>query len=103
VAIGAAALGEWEAVGWLVAALAAYWVLLAIGLLLLEISVRRVVHRRGESTGKLTPLTLLKLVLAVPLTQAVYSFILFRTLRVRRVCWRGVWYDITGPWDVRRA
>lgn len=102
-AVIAAFAGDGAAIGWSIGALAIYWSALAIGLLMLELSFRRPLLRRGEHAGPLTLLTLLKLILAIPLTQAVYSLILIRTLRVRRVTWRGVSYEIGGPWDVQHA
>jgi hypothetical protein len=61
------------------------------------------VARRGEVVGWLSPLVLWHLFLGVPIAQQIYGAVLLATWQVRRVRWRGIWYDIYGPWNVRRG
>ena len=86
---------------WLGCGLVGYLAALMALLGILEIGVRRVVRDQGEQLEALHPLALVKLPLAIPLTQCVYvSAALFATFK-RRVMWRGIVYEFRKPFDVR--
>ena len=102
-AIWAAMTDRWLLASGACCALVAYWVVQWLALLVLERSVQRVVARRGEVVGWLSPLVLWHLFLGVPIAQQIYGAVLLATWQVRRVRWRGIWYDIYGPWNVRRG
>jgi cellulose synthase/poly-beta-1,6-N-acetylglucosamine synthase-like glycosyltransferase len=92
---------SWTAVGWLTAALAVYEASMFALLIPVEFSIRRIVRSRGEASGWLSPSSVLKLLVAVPATQFVYPRALFAAMRMRIVDWRGVSYDVAGPWQIR--
>jgi cellulose synthase/poly-beta-1,6-N-acetylglucosamine synthase-like glycosyltransferase len=98
-------------VAWLTGRPSAAWLLVA-GLILyhgsmllmlipLEWSVRRIAAARSEQTNWLDVATAMKLVWAIPLTQIIYPWVLALAMRLRWVDWRGVSYEVAGPWDVR--
>jgi cellulose synthase/poly-beta-1,6-N-acetylglucosamine synthase-like glycosyltransferase len=101
--IWAAATGQWSLANGIGSALVAYWVIQWVALLALERCVEHVVARRDEPVARLSFGALWRSFIAIPITQAVYVVILLATMRVRRVCWRGIWYEINGPWDVQRG
>ncbi|MCA9124289.1 MAG: glycosyltransferase family 2 protein [Planctomycetaceae bacterium] len=86
---------------WLAIALAISWVTNAAMVSFLEVAARRVVARRGEPTRWLGFLGFVKYLMSLPITQLVYSAALSSSLFVRNVGWRGISYQIRGPWDIR--
>jgi cellulose synthase/poly-beta-1,6-N-acetylglucosamine synthase-like glycosyltransferase len=92
---------EWRSAGWLGLSVLVYWLVLWIELLAVEAGVRQAVRRRGQRASWLTPTALVKSFLAIPFTQLVYGGVLAAACTVRRICWRGIWYEIDGPWKVK--
>ncbi|MEZ6137690.1 MAG: glycosyltransferase family 2 protein [Pirellulaceae bacterium] len=72
----------------------AYQVIFLLMLVPLELSVRRIVAARHQTTQWLGWSGVCQLVLAVPLTQFVYALALATASRMRFVAWRGVRYRI---------
>lgn len=66
-----------------------------------ELEIRRRLKTRPESLPNLSLKTILKLLLALPLTQLVSAKAIAFGLLTRTVEWRGINYQIEGPWDVR--
>lgn len=93
--------GQMPVTSWLAATLAFSWLANAVMITLLEISARRVVAHRNEPTQWLGILGFVKYVLALPVTQLVYSAALASSLFVRKVGWRGITYRVDGPWKIR--
>lgn len=56
----------------------------------------RVVRQRKVPNWRFPP----KVVLATPLTAFVYCSCLLKTLVAKRIQWRGIEYDIHGPWRI---
>ena len=83
-------------------ALGSYQVAIMLVLLPMEYSVRRIASARGQPTRWVTAIAMLLYVFAVPLTQLVYAAALRSTCRLRSVDWRGIHYEIGGPWKIRR-
>jgi predicted ATP-grasp superfamily ATP-dependent carboligase len=79
----------------------AYWALMAAVVLLLEGAVRAVVRRRGEEIVWPDRWTVGRLLLALPLTQAAHAAALWKAAFLRTFQWRGVVYQVDGPWQVR--
>jgi hypothetical protein len=99
--IYALAIGDWTSVAWLGGALLGAQILTVVSMLIGEWMIRILIKRRNEPTAWLSPLTILKLVLAVPLTQIVYASALASIYSIKRVDWRGVSYEVNSPYDVR--
>lgn len=75
--------------------LASYVVGLLLLWLWLENAIRRVVDTQAMSLG-LTPLRLLKMLLAIPLTQLLYPLAVLSCHVARHVDWRGIRYELRG-------
>lgn len=69
---------------------------------LLEIGVRKIVRRRGESAAWITPQKALVAIVAGPVTLALYVAAIVSLLRVRQIRWRGIRYRIDGPFQIER-
>ena len=93
--------GTIEALAWTAAALVGYFGPLPLVLGLMEWSVRRIVRARGEPTGWLSVGAALRLVPAILLTQVVYAAAMISAIFLRSVDWRGVQYQVRGPWHIR--
>ncbi len=74
----------------------------AIALLLvpMEIAVRRIVAVRDEPTHWFTTAIAFKYLPTVALTQILYAAALASALWIRTVDWRGITYQIHGPWRI---
>jgi hypothetical protein len=68
---------------------------------LIERAIRKLLRNRGESLPNFTASMLMKILFAVPLTQALYMASVIQCTFMRQVDWRGVKYQIDGPWNVR--
>jgi hypothetical protein len=80
---------------------ACYILAMALQLVLVEQAVRRVVRARGESTTRFSALMMAKILVAIPLTQLVYAVTVVSAILMRKVEWRGIMYQIKGPWNIR--
>jgi cellulose synthase/poly-beta-1,6-N-acetylglucosamine synthase-like glycosyltransferase len=74
---------------------------LLLMMLALEHGVQQVIRKHGEPITKLSALTIVKMLIAIPLTQWVYGLAMILSLGMQRVNWRGVTYQIKGPWNIR--
>jgi hypothetical protein len=81
--------------------LAIYIVTQILCIAILEFQVRRIVKRKGETLPLIGLNTILKVLLALPLTQVVYALALSKAIFMRQVEWRGITYQIKGPWDIK--
>ena len=79
---------------WLGAGLLAYFLAMTSLLLWIERPIRNL-------TGRAAGIVRLKTVLAIPLTQVVYFACLVSACLVRRIIWRGIAYQVDGPFSVR--
>ena len=98
--VAALAAGPGKAAIWAGGAMAAYLAGCLMLLAALEITARRIVRARGESTAWLTPLGVIKVVLAILLTQAVYAAALVSAIFARTHRWRNVVYRFGGAQPV---
>ncbi|NND99697.1 MAG: glycosyltransferase family 2 protein [Pirellulaceae bacterium] len=101
--IGAALVGNATAAIWLFAALACYQLAITVILLPMEYAIRKIVSSRGEQKDWMGVGGVCLFLAAVPLTQLVYAAALWSTSRLRSVIWRGIRYDIAGPWNIKRG
>jgi len=97
----AALLGNWPAALWAAAGVVVYQVAMIPLLAILEGTVRRIVASRGEPTNWLSWRGWLATFCLIPVTQVVYASAMVSSLLLRRVDWRGVEYQIHGPWGIR--
>jgi cellulose synthase/poly-beta-1,6-N-acetylglucosamine synthase-like glycosyltransferase len=88
--------GNYSAAGWSLASLVLYWAGVFGTLPIMERGIRNKLRERNELMKPWTFGTLWRTLLAIPLTQCVYTSSLFWLHFMKRVEWRGVEYDITG-------
>jgi len=88
--------GQGSAAALAAGGLAAYGLAMLAMLGALEAAVRMAVRGRGERTRWLTAGTVLKLLVAIPLTQMVHTAAIPTVRFLREVTWRGVGYRIEG-------
>ncbi|MBW4499546.1 MAG: glycosyltransferase family 2 protein [Scytonema hyalinum WJT4-NPBG1] len=93
--------GEWNVAALLFGCFSIYTLGLLFMMLVLEQGVQQVIRKHGEPMTTLSALTVLKMLIAIPLTQWVYGIAMVLSLGMRRVNWRGVSYQIKGPWGIR--
>ncbi|BAZ32971.1 glycosyl transferase family protein [Cylindrospermum sp. NIES-4074] len=93
--------GQWYTAGLLFGCYSVYTIGLLLLMLLMELAVKRVILFQDQATAKLSPIVILKMLLAIPLTQWVYGVIMLSTIWTSTVKWRGLTYRVKGPWNVR--
>lgn len=59
-----------------------------------------IVRARGEETGWQKELTSISLLRAILVTQWVYTWALVSCVFIRKVEWRGIDYQVDGPWHI---
>ena len=79
----------------------AYLSLLLVLINVWQRAIREKLKLRNESLPNLSPVTFLKLIIAVPLTQLVCAIALWQAMLTQQVEWRGITYQVKGPWDIK--
>jgi len=97
----AACAGNGLAALWCGSGLALHELAMILLLLPMELEVRRKARERGEEISRPMPATMIKTLLALPLTQLLYPAMLVRVFFLRTVEWRGIRYRVDGPWRIR--
>ena len=93
--------GQWTSAVILGSILPAYLALLLILINVWQQAIREKLKLRNESLPNLSPVTFLKFIVAVPLTQLVCAIALWQAMLTQQVEWRGITYQIKGPWDIK--
>ncbi|MBD2663059.1 glycosyl transferase, family 2 [Richelia sinica FACHB-800] len=92
---------QWDAVVLSLGCYSSYMVALLLLVLLLETQIQPVIRRNGGPATKLSTATVFKIFIGIPFTQWVYSWSLISSLWMPTVKWRGVTYQVKGPWKIR--
>ncbi len=92
---------QWSSLAYFGSGLAIYIVTEILCLIILEYKIGHIVKARGETLPFIDVSTIFKVLLALPLTQIVYSLALSSAMFIRQVEWRGITYQIKSPWDIR--
>jgi hypothetical protein len=92
---------EWRAAGWLFGSCVAYLVAMVFLLGIVDRAVMTVIRRRGDEQTEYRPVSWLRLFVAIPITQLVYTFATISASLASRVTWRGVTYVMRTPYDVQ--
>jgi glycosyltransferase involved in cell wall biosynthesis len=98
----AAFTGQWDVAG----AIATGIVLYGLGslsiLIVLDQHVRKVLKTpNNRSVPAFSLANLAQILLAVPLMQFIYPLAMYSVMLMRNVNWRGVRYEVKGPWDIK--
>jgi len=87
------------------AILAGSWIgytLWMVGLVwLMEVGVRNVLLQRGQRVVTFDACWYCKLFFAILLTQLVHVIAVALAMTRRKVRWRGIDYEVLGPWNIR--
>jgi cellulose synthase/poly-beta-1,6-N-acetylglucosamine synthase-like glycosyltransferase len=94
--------GKWEAFGAIASGLILYGIGSLSIILVLEHYVRKVLKTPGEKPiASFSLPKLFQVMVAIPLMQFIYPIALYSVMLMRNVNWRGVRYEVHGPWDIR--
>ncbi len=93
--------GDRQAAFWFVAGFVIYQLAVTLMLPPVEFAVRHIVRARGESANWIGIGGAVRYMIAMPLTQIVYTSALLAACRLRSVAWRGVTYDIVKGKAIR--
>lgn len=94
-------LGQPAATGWSAVALFCQIAVAITTVVSLETRVRRMMRRRGEVVTPIPPALFWKLPFGILLAQLVVCYSILVSRFLRRISWRGVTYQIDGPFNVR--
>ena len=98
--IKALIMGRWTSAIVLGASFIAYQILLLVLINLWQRSIEKKLLLRDQSLPTLSPINILKLIAVIPLTQLVSAIALWQAVLMRQVEWRGITYQIKGPWEI---
>jgi Glycosyl transferase family 21 len=94
--------GQWDVFGVIASGLVVYIIGSLSIILVLERYVRKVLKTPdGKPVAPFSFATLLQIMVAIPLMQFIYPIALYSVMLMRNVNWRGVRYEVHGPWDIR--
>lgn len=94
--------GQWEVFAAITSGLVLYGIGSLSIILILERYVRKVLKTHdGEILAPFSLPKLLQIMVAIPLMQFIYPIALYSVMLMRNVNWRGVRYEVHGPWDIR--
>lgn len=81
--------------------LISYLIVLLSLIRLTERAVQAKLAIRNESLPQYSAIAFVKIALAIPLTQLICAIALWQTMLTQKVEWRGITYQIKGPWDIK--
>ncbi|AFY35890.1 glycosyltransferase family 2 protein [Calothrix sp. PCC 7507] len=99
--IGAILSGKWDTAALLLGCYGSYTLGLLWLMLILEQGVQQVISHHSQPIAKLSTNTIGKMLIGIPLTQWVYGLGLLSSLWMPTVTWRGITYEVAGPWNIR--
>ncbi len=74
---------------------------LLLSLIPMVTMMRKIAARRGEPSLWISGRQILKLVVAMPITQFVHVTAIASAVFAKSTSWRGIRYYIDGPWRIR--
>ncbi|GAA6619336.1 glycosyltransferase [Scytonema sp. NUACC26] len=92
---------QWSTAAFCLASFSIYTVTLLLLAIALEKEAQQILRHYNPVTTELSTATVLKMLVAIPLTQWVSGLAMAIAFGMRRVNWRGVTYHVKGPWNIR--
>jgi len=93
--------GQWDAAAIFFNSLGCYMQVLLFFVIALEKGVQQVLRQHDQPLSKISPATMMKISIASLLTLWVYGLAMVSALWMKQVNWRGVTYQVKGPWNIR--
>ncbi|MEO3706387.1 glycosyltransferase [Trichormus azollae] len=91
---------EWNGSVSLFKSYSIYTIGLLLLMLVMELGVQEVIRSQGQVTPQVSLTTIIKMLIAIPLTQWVYGLAMLSSLWMSTVTWRGLTYKVQGPWNI---
>ncbi len=92
--------GQWDAAAIFFNSLGVYMQVLLFFVIALEKEVQQVLRHHDQQLSKISPATIMKISIASLLTLWVYGLAMVSALWMKQVNWRGVTYQVKGPWNI---
>ncbi len=92
---------QWASAAILGISLIVYLSLLLVVINVWQQAIREKLLLRDELLPNLSLIHLLKLITVIPLTQLVCAIALWQAMLTQQVEWRGITYQVKGPWDIK--
>jgi cellulose synthase/poly-beta-1,6-N-acetylglucosamine synthase-like glycosyltransferase len=95
---------KWTSVMWLSSSLAIYTLALLVLINLWERAIRQKLYLRQELLPNYqsnNAIAVGKFILGIILAQFIFAIALAQTMLTKQVKWRGITYQIKGPWDIK--
>ncbi len=92
---------QWDAATLAFASYSSYIVALLLLAIALEIGARPIIHHNAKVKTKFSPVMVVRMLFGIPLTHWFYGLALILSFWMPKVTWRGVIYQIKGPWHIR--
>ncbi|WP_026086093.1 MULTISPECIES: glycosyltransferase [Fischerella] len=92
---------QWDAATLAFASYSGYIVALMLLAIALEIGAKPIIQHNAKVKTKLSPATIIRMLFGIPLTHWFYGLALILSFWMPKVTWRGVTYQIKGPWHIR--
>ncbi|OUL37181.1 glycosyltransferase [Nostoc sp. T09] len=92
---------QWDNFALLLGCYSSYTVGLLWLMLILEHGVQQITRDRNQPLARISFTTIIKLLIGIPLTQWFYGLGLLSSLGMSTLKWRGVTYEVKGPWNLQ--
>lgn len=92
---------EWNTAFSLFKSYSIYTIGLLLLMLVMELGVQEIIRSQGQPIPEISLTNILKMFIAIPLTQWVYGLAMLSSLGMSTVTWRGLTYKIQSPWHIR--
>jgi cellulose synthase/poly-beta-1,6-N-acetylglucosamine synthase-like glycosyltransferase len=93
---------QWDAFTAIASGLTLYGIGSLSIILVLDRYARKVLNTpSGKPVESFSFIDLVRIMVAIPLMQVIYPIALYSVMLMRNVKWRGVSYEVNGPWDIR--
>lgn len=92
---------EWNSAISLLQTYSIYTIGLLFLMLIMELGVQEIIRSQDKIFPPISLTTILKMLIAIPLTQWVYGLAMLSSLWMSTVTWRGLTYRVQSPWHIR--
>lgn len=100
-ALGLFLTAEWDTAFSLLKTYSIYTLGLLLLMLVMELGVQEILRSQNQITPEISLTHILKMFIAIPLTQWIYGLAMLSSLWMSTVTWRGLTYKIKSPWHIR--